>query len=184
MTVMHAVVERRFDPLLDRMRWAVGEGYAVWFVVLGLATYATLNSDGFLTSKNIENYLGQVPVLVIAPIGMLIAVLAGDRPVGRAVAKLSAVLISGIADGDFGKFVVAVSLAYLIGATVGAVNAPHRPLPDRAVHRHTGNVLDPRGFCLGLYGARSQRAGVGRDGAYEAIGPFPYGSRRDARSWY
>ena len=175
--MMHAAVERRFDPLLDRMRWAVGEGYAVWFVVLGLAAYATLNSDGFLTSKNIENYLGQVPVLVIASIGMLIAVLAGgiDLSVG-AVAKLSAVLISGIADGDFGKFVGAVLLAYLIGVTVGRSTRSSSSASgssrssSRSGCSRSSRVSSSPTRCAG---AGSVPASV-VTWAYEAVGPFPY----------
>jgi ribose transport system permease protein len=176
-SVMDAAVERRFDPVLDRMRWAVGEGYAAWFVVVGLAVYATLNSDGFLTARNIENYLGQVPVLVIASIGMLIAVLAGGIDLSiAAVAKLSAVLISGIGDGDLGKFVGAVLLAYLIGAAVGAVNASivvRFRIEPFIVTLGMFSVLEGLVLAYTVRGRGSVPASV-VTWAYEAIGPLPY----------
>jgi ribose transport system permease protein len=172
-----AVLEHRIDPILDRLRWAVGEGYAVWFVVLGLFVYASTSSDLFLTSRNIENYLGQVPVLIIASIGMLIAVLAGAIDLSvAAVAKLSAVLISGIGDGDVGKFVVAVLLAYLIGAAVGAVNASiivRFRVEPFIVTLGMFSVLEGLVLAYTVRGRGSVPSSV-VSWAYEAIGPLPY----------
>lgn len=177
MSAGSAVLERRVDPVLERLRWAVSEGYAVWLVVLGLAVYASLSSDTFLTARNVENYLGQLPVLVIASIGMLIAVLAGAIDLSvAAVAKLSAVLISGIGDGDFGKFVAAVALAYLIGAAVGAVNAfvvVRFRIEPFIVTLGMFSILEGLVLAYTVQGRGSVPSSV-VTWAYEGIGPFPY----------
>jgi ribose transport system permease protein len=165
------------STLTTRVRWAVGEGYAVWFVVCALATYAALNSDSFLTLRNVENYLGQVPVLVLMSTGMLIAVLAGAIDLSVAsVAKLSAVLISGVADGDTRKLVAAIALVYAIGLVVGAVNAVlivrFRIEPFIAT-LGMFSVLEGVVFAYTVQGRGSVPSSV-ITWAYDGLGPLPY----------
>lgn len=162
---------------VERVRWAVGEGYAVWFVVLALTSYAAISSDSFLTSRNLENYLGQAPVLIVASIGMLIAVLAGAIDLSvAAMAKLSAVLISGIGDGDIGKFLGALFLVYLIGAVVGAVNAfvvVRFKIEPFIVTLGMFSVLEGLVLAYTVRGKGSVPSSV-VTWAYGSLGPVPY----------
>lgn len=171
------LAERPWHRVAERIRWAVGEGYAVWFVVVGLTAYASFASDQFLTTRNVENYLGQVPVMIMVSVGMLIAVLAAGIDLSVAsVAKLSAVLISGIGDGDTGKFVAAVLLAYLIGATVGAVNAfivVRFRIEPFIVTLGMFSVLEGLVLAYTVSGKGSVPSGIVA-WAYDGIGPLPY----------
>ena len=165
------------NSVTNRLRWAVGEGYAVWLVVLALVAYATVNSDSFLTLRNVENYFGQAPVLVLMSTGMLIAVLAGAIDLSvAALAKLSAVLISGIADGDAAKLVAAILLVYAIGAVVGATNAllivRFRIEPFIAT-LGMFSILEGAVFAYTVQGRGSVPASV-ISWAYDGLGPLPY----------
>lgn len=99
-------------------------GQAVWLIVAGLAVVSVFLSDTFLTERNIPNLLGQTVPLIIITVGLFIAIIAGQIDLSvAALVKLTAVLVSGIGDGDMGKFIAAVALAYSIGLTVGLVNS-------------------------------------------------------------
>lgn len=167
----------RGQAVVERLRWAIGEGYAVWFVVLVLVAVASRLTDRFFTLRNVENYLGQAPVVMVISVGMLIAVLAAGIDLSVAsVAKISAVLISGIGDGDFGSFIAAVILAYLIGASVGAVNAflvVRFRIEPFIVTLGMFSVLE--GFSLAY--SRSSKGSVPSSvvaWAYSGFGPLPY----------
>lgn len=99
-------------------------GQAVWLIVAGLAVVSIFLSDTFLTERNIPNLLGQTVPLIIITVGLFIAIIAGQIDLSvAALVKLTAVLVSGIGDGDMGKFLAAVALAYAIGLTVGLINS-------------------------------------------------------------
>ncbi len=99
-------------------------GQAVWIIVAGLAVTSTFLSDTFLTERNIPNLMQQTIPLIIITVGLFIAIIAGQIDLSvAAVVKLTAVLVSGIGDGDMGKFLAAAALAYAIGLTVGLINS-------------------------------------------------------------
>lgn len=99
-------------------------GQAVWLFVAGLAIVSIFLSDTFLTERNIPNLLGQTVPLIIVTIGLFIAIIAGQIDLSvAALVKLTAVLVSGIGDGDMGKFLAAVALVYAIGLMVGLINS-------------------------------------------------------------
>lgn len=99
-------------------------GVAVWLIIAALAVVASVTSDSFLTERNVPNLLGQTIPLIIITCGLFIAIIAGQIDLSvAALVKLTAVLVSGIGDGDMGKFLIAVLLAYGIGIAVGLVNA-------------------------------------------------------------
>ena len=108
----------------ERISSAFTDGIAVWIMVGVLAMLATVYSDSFLTIKNVPNVLGQAVPLIIITVGMFIAIIAGQIDLSvAAVVKLTAVLVSGIGDGDGGKFVGAVALAFAIGIGIGLFNS-------------------------------------------------------------
>ena len=110
--------------LKERVSGLFTGGYAVWIIVALLALVASVTSDTFLTERNIPNVLGQTIPLIIITCGLFIAIIAGQIDLSvAALVKLTAVLVSGIGDGDMGKFLAAVALAYAIGIAVGLVNS-------------------------------------------------------------
>lgn len=99
-------------------------GQAVWLIVAGLAIVSIFLSDTFLTERNIPNLLGQTVPLIIVTVGLFIAIIAGQIDLSvAALVKLTAVLVSGIGDGEMSKFLAAVALVYAIGLTVGLINS-------------------------------------------------------------
>lgn len=99
-------------------------GKAVWLIVAALTFVSIFLSDTFLTERNIPNLLGQTVPLIIVTIGLFIAIIAGQIDLSvAAVVKLTAVLLSGIGDGDMGKFLAAVALVYGMGLVVGLINS-------------------------------------------------------------
>lgn len=110
--------------LKERVSGLFTGGYAVWIIVALLALVASVTSDTFLTERNIPNVLGQTIPLIIITCGLFIAIIAGQIDLSvAALVKLTAVLVSGIGDGDMGKFLAAVALAYAIGIAVGLINS-------------------------------------------------------------
>ena len=160
-----------------RLSRAFSNGLAVWIVVLAVIIIASLTSTTFLSPENIPNILGQVPFLAVGTIGMLIAVIAGQIDLSiAAVAKLTAVLVSGISDGDPVKFVLAVILCYAIGIGVGLFNSlliVKLRIPSFIATLGTFSILEGLVLAYTVKGIGSVPIGV-TNFFYDGKGPFPY----------
>lgn len=160
-----------------RLSRAFSNGLAVWIVVLAVIVIASLTSTTFLSPENVPNILGQVPFLAVGTIGMLIAVIAGQIDLSiAAVAKLTAVLVSGISDGDPVKFVLAVILCYAIGIGVGLFNSlliVKLRIPSFIATLGTFSILEGLVLAYTVKGVGSVPIGV-TNFFYDGKGPFPY----------
>lgn len=161
----------------DRIGSAFTDGVAVWFIVVLLAVFASFYSDSFLTARNIPNVLGQAVPLIIVTVGMFIAILAGQIDLSvAAVVKVTAVLVSGIADGDSTKFVGAVALALVIGIGVGLFNSllvVKLRVPAFIATLGTFSILEGLVLAYTVKGIGSIPTPV-VTGLYANIGPLPY----------
>jgi ribose transport system permease protein len=160
-----------------RLSRAFANGLAVWIIVLVVIVIASLTSTTFLSSENIPNILGQVPFLAVGTIGMFIAVIAGQIDLSiAAVAKLTAVLVSGISDGDPVKFVFAVILSYAIGFGVGMFNSlliVKLRIPAFIATLGTFSILEGLVLAYTVKGIGSVPIGV-TNFFYDGKGPLPY----------
>lgn len=163
--------------LKERVSGLFTNGYAVWIIVALLATVASITSDTFLTERNIPNVLGQTIPLIIITCGLFIAIIAGQIDLSvAALVKLTAVLVSGIGDGDMGKFVAAVALAYAIGIAVGLVNSllvVVFNVPSFIATLGMFSVLEGLVLAYTVKGVGSVPTTV-VNFFYDSIGPIPY----------
>lgn len=152
-------------------------GAAVWIIVGALLIASTFASDTFLTERNIPNLLGQTIPLIIMSIGLFIAIIAGQIDLSvAALAKLTAVLVSGVGDGDFGKFLAASALVYSIGLLVGLVNSflvVILKVPAFIATLGMFSVLEGLVLAYTVKGVGSIPTPV-IDFFYNRIGPIPY----------
>ena len=161
----------------SRVSTSFANGLAVWIIVGVVAIIAAVTSPSFATLRNAENYLGQIPALIVASCGMLIAIIAGQIDLSiAALAKLSAVLISGIGDGDGTKFALAVVLCYGIGLLVGLFNAMlivvlH--VPAFIATLGTFSILEGLVLAYTVKGVGSVPTPI-VNLTYAGIGPLPY----------
>ena len=153
------------------------DGIAVWLIVVLLAIFATLVSDSFLTSKNVPNVLGQSVPLIVITVGMFIAIIAGQIDLSvAAVVKITAVLVSGIANGDMVKFAAAVALAFAIGAGVGLVKSflvVKLRIPSFITTLGTFSILEGLVLLYTVKGVGSVPTPV-VTALYSDLGPIPY----------
>lgn len=163
--------------LKERVSGLFTNGYAVWIIVALLAAVASITSDTFLTERNIPNVLGQTIPLIIITCGLFIAIIAGQIDLSvAALVKLTAVLVSGIGDGDMGKFVAAVALAYAIGIAVGLVNSllvVVFNVPSFIATLGMFSVLEGLVLAYTVKGVGSVPTTV-VNFFYDSIGPIPY----------
>lgn len=161
----------------ERISSAFTDGIAVWIIVAFLAMLATVYSDSFLTMKNVPNVLGQAVPLIIITVGMFIAIIAGQIDLSvAAVVKLTAVLVSGIADGDGAKFLGAVALAFAIGAGVGLFNSflvVKLRIPAFIATLGTFSIIEGLVLAYTIKGVGSIPTPVVTS-LYGNIGPVPY----------
>jgi ribose transport system permease protein len=161
----------------DKISSAFADGIAVWLIVALLALFASFYSDSFLTAKNIPNVLGQAVPLVIITVGMFIAIIAGQIDLSvAALVKVTAVLVSGIADGDPAKFVGAVALAFAIGVGVGLFNSllvVKLRVPAFIATLGTFSILEGLVLAYTVKGIGSIPTPV-VTGLYSSLGPIPY----------
>jgi ribose transport system permease protein len=161
----------------ERISSAFTDGIAVWIMVGVLAMLATVYSDSFLTVKNIPNVLGQAVPLVIITVGMFIAIIAGQIDLSvAAVVKLTAVLVSGIGDGEGGKFVGAVALALAIGIGIGLFNSflvVGLKIPAFIATLGTFSIIEGLVLAYTIKGVGSIPTPVVTS-LYGTIGPVPY----------
>lgn len=161
----------------DKVSGFFVNGYAVWIIVAVLAAIASITSDSFLTERNISNVLGQTIPLVIITCGLFIAIIAGQIDLSvAALVKLTAVLVSGIGDGDMGKFLIAVALAYAIGLAVGLVNSllvVAFKAPAFIVTLGMFSVLEGLVLAYTVKGVGSVPTSV-INFFYDSVGPIPY----------
>jgi ribose transport system permease protein len=161
----------------ERISSAFTDGIAVWIIVAVLAMLATVYSDSFLTMKNVPNVLGQAVPLIIITVGMFIAIIAGQIDLSvAAVVKLTAVLVSGIADGDGGKFLGAVALAFALGAGVGLFNSflvVKLKIPAFIATLGTFSIIEGLVLAYTIKGVGSIPTPVVTS-LYGNIGPVPY----------
>lgn len=103
---------------MSRHRWA-DYGFMIVFVVLLLIAAST--SEVFFTERNISNLLRQIVPNGLISLGMLIVILTGgiDLSVGSIVA-LAGIMATGLQEQL--PLPLAVGVALLVGALVGAVN--------------------------------------------------------------
>jgi ribose transport system permease protein len=161
----------------ERISSAFTDGIAVWIIVGVLAMLATVYSDSFLTVKNVPNVLGQAVPLIIITVGMFVAIIAGQIDLSvAAVVKLTAVLVSGIADGDGAKFVGAVALAFAIGMCVGLFNSllvVRLKIPAFIATLGTFSILEGLVLAYTIKGVGSIPTPVVTT-LYGNFGPIPY----------
>lgn len=161
----------------ERISSAFTDGIAVWIIVGVLAMLATVYSDSFLTVKNVPNVLGQAVPLIIITVGMFVAIIAGQIDLSvAAVVKLTAVLVSGIADGDGAKFVGAVALAFAIGMGVGLFNSllvVRLKIPAFIATLGTFSILEGLVLAYTIKGVGSIPTPVVTT-LYGNFGPIPY----------
>lgn len=152
-------------------------GIAVWFIVGALVIASSLFSSSFLTERNIPNLLGQTVPLIIVTCGLFIAIIAGQIDLSvAALVKLTAVLVSGIADGDVAKFMAAVALVYGIGLLVGVINSllvVVLKVPSFIATLAMFSVLEGLVLAYTVKGVGSVPTMM-VDFFYNRIGPFPY----------
>jgi ribose transport system permease protein len=152
-------------------------GQAVWLIVAGLAIVSIFLSDTFLTERNIPNLLGQTVPLIIVTVGMFIAIIAGQIDLSvAALVKLTAVLVSGIGDGEMSKFLPAVALVYAIGLTVGLINSllvVVFKVPSFIATLGMFSVLEGLVLAYTVKGVGSVPTTI-VDFFYNRIGPLPY----------
>lgn len=152
-------------------------GIAVWFIVGALVIVSSLFSSSFLTERNIPNLLGQTVPLIIVTCGLFIAIIAGQIDLSvAALVKLTAVLVSGIADGDVAKFMAAVALVYGIGLLVGVINSllvVVLKVPSFIATLAMFSVLEGLVLAYTVKGVGSVPTMM-VDFFYNRIGPFPY----------
>lgn len=163
--------------LKERVSGLFTNGYAVWIFVAALAIIATFTSDTFLTERNIPNVLGQTIPLIIITCGLFIAIIAGQIDLSvAALVKLTAVLVSGIGDGDLRKFLSAVALAYAIGLAVGLVNSllvVVFNVPSFIATLGMFSVLEGLVLAYTVKGVGSVPTPI-VNFFYDSIGPIPY----------
>jgi len=149
----------------------------VWLIVAGLAIVSIFLSDTFLTERNIPNLLGQTIPLTIITVGLFIAIIAGQIDLSvAALVKLTAVLVSGIGDGEMSKFLAAVALAYAIGLMVGLINSMLVVIfkvPSFIATLGMFSVLEGLVLAYTVKGVGSVPTPV-VDFFYGRIGPLPY----------
>lgn len=152
-------------------------GIAVWFIVGALVIASSFFSSSFLTERNIPNLLGQTVPLIIVTCGLFIAIIAGQIDLSvAALVKLTAVLVSGIADGDVAKFMAAVALVYGIGLLVGVINSllvVVLKVPSFIATLAMFSVLEGLVLAYTVKGVGSVPTMM-VDFFYNRIGPFPY----------
>ena len=152
-------------------------GQAVWLIVAGLAIVSIFLSDTFLTERNIPNLLGQTVPLIIVTVGMFIAIIAGQIDLSvAALVKLTAVLVSGVGDGEMSKFLPAVALVYAIGLTVGLINSllvVVFKVPSFIATLGMFSVLEGLVLAYTVKGVGSVPTTI-VDFFYNRIGPLPY----------
>lgn len=165
------------NALKDRASSLFTSGQAVWIIVVALGAFAWLTSDSFLTDRNVPNLLGQTIPLIIITCGLFIAIIAGQIDLSvAALVKLTAVLVSGIGDGDMGKFAFAAALAYGIGLAVGLVNSllvVVFNVPAFIATLGMFSVLEGLVLAYTVKGVGSVPTDV-VNFFYERIGPVPY----------
>jgi len=163
-------LSRRFSNLF-------ASGQAVWLIVAGLAIVSIFLSDTFLTERNVPNLLGQTIPLTIITVGLFIAIIAGQIDLSvAALVKLTAVLVSGIGDGEMSKFLAAVALAYAIGLMVGLINSMLVVIfkvPSFIATLGMFSVLEGLVLAYTVKGVGSVPTPV-VDFFYGRIGPLPY----------
>lgn len=96
----------------------------VYGLILALGIYGTLNSDRFLTDRNILNILRQSVFLGVVALGQTLVILSGgiDLSVGSVV-KVSVLIAAIIMNGDPQNIGVAILATLGFGVLVGAVHA-------------------------------------------------------------
>lgn len=163
-------LSRRFSNLF-------ASGQAVWLIVAGLAIVSIFLSDTFLTERNVPNLLGQTIPLTIITVGLFIAIIAGQIDLSvAALVKLTAVLVSGIGDGEMSKFLAAVALAYAIGLMVGLINSMLVVIfkvPSFIATLGMFSVLEGLVLAYTVKGVGSVPTPI-VDFFYGRIGPLPY----------
>jgi ribose transport system permease protein len=161
----------------NRISNAFADGVAVWLIVALLVLFASFYSDSFLTARNIPNVFGQAVPLIIITVGMFIAVIAGQIDLSvAALVKVTAVLVSGIADGDAAKFLAAVGLAFVVGLAVGLFNSllvVRFRIPSFIATLGTFSILEGLVLAYTVKGIGSIPTPV-VTGIYANIGPIPY----------
>lgn len=97
--------------------------YSVFLILLALALIFASQSPRFLTSGNLMNIALQTSIIAIVAVGMTFAILTAgiDLSVGSVVA-LSGALAAGLVTRSGLDTYVAIPLALLAGAGVGAIN--------------------------------------------------------------
>lgn len=153
------------------------DGQIIWLTVFLLLLVALFSADNFATQRNLTNVLGQYTSLMLVTAGMLVVVVAGniDLSVASQV-RLTAVLISGIADGDVKKFFVALILVTCIALAVGAVNAlivNTFKIDAFIVTLGMGIVLEGVAYSYTEKGEGSVPSSIS-DFVYGSFGPLPY----------
>lgn len=105
-------------------RWReLARRYSVFLILLALALIFASQSPRFLTSGNLMNIALQTSIIAIVAVGMTFAILTAgiDLSVGSVVA-LSGALAAGLATRSGLDTFVAIPLALLAGAGIGAIN--------------------------------------------------------------
>lgn len=95
----------------------------VYGLIVALLIYGTLNSDRFLTDRNIQNVLRQSVFLGIVALGQTLVILTGgiDLSVGSVI-KVAVLTSAILMNGDSNNIFVAVVATLGMGVLVGLVN--------------------------------------------------------------
>lgn len=111
---------RSAPPWVGRTREWARHQYPV-LILLALLVVASVSSDAFLSTRNLENLVLQMSVIGLVALAQLLVVVSGgiDISVGS-VLGLASVLSVGLFDGS--SLVVALAVALAVGAGLGAVN--------------------------------------------------------------
>jgi len=147
------------------------DGQIIWITVIMLLVFAFFGADNFATSRNLTNVLGQYTSLMLITAGMLVVVVTGhiDLSVASQV-RLTAVLMSGVSDGNSLKFFAALVLVTCITFFVGWLNAWLINSFD------IDAFIATLGMSIVLEGATYAYTEKGEGSIPESISDFVYGS--------
>jgi ribose/xylose/arabinose/galactoside ABC-type transport system permease subunit len=147
----------------------------VYGLILAMVLFGTLNSDRFLTDRNLLNVMRQAAFLGTLAIGQTLVILMGgiDLSVGSLV-KLSVLVAAIVMNGSSENTIAAVLATLALGIVVGAVHAlaiTQLNIAPFIVTLGTYSIL--RGIALNISTAPIGRASPELVTFYdEKIGPF------------
>lgn len=98
-------------------------GGVVWAVVVVLAGYTWIRTDGFVTSANLTNVGRQAVVLSLVSLGQFLVVIVGGVDLSIAAnVRITSIIAAIVMDGQDDRFALGVVAALGVGAVIGLVN--------------------------------------------------------------